>query len=182
MADKSQPQQDQSNSAPGASEVQYKKCNDCCALLPIAQFTLNYLGKKGRNNVCKDCRAQDFRLLRKRKYNSKSKVDDSIVRNMAVHNTTILKEIIPSNTNHDIYGFKPNTSHIYRIHIGRSRYDMMSIAIFDQSGNVYREYAWSGDPDDVVIATILAILKEHSIRLERSEGDMVLAKRTIYYL
>lgn len=179
---KSQPQQDQSNNEPAKSEVQYKQCNDCCAKLPLSHFTLNYLGKSGRNNVCKDCRAQNFRLLRKRKYNAKSKVDDSIIRSMLVQNTNILKESIFQPRTIDICGFIPSTQATFHIQFGRNRYDLESMAVYDDKGNSYFEVVYSGVDPDKVISQLLANLKEHNIRLERSEGDIVLAKRVVYYL
>lgn len=165
------------------SEAQYKQCIDCRGLLPINYFGLYRPSKDGHNSVCKACRSEFNRLNWTKKYGRVFKdFNPEVVRNVTVNNRLILKDCIFQPNTIDICGFIPSTQATFHIQFGRNRYDMESMAVYDDKGNSYFEVVYSGIAPDKVISQLLANLKEHNIRLERSEGDIVLAKRVVYYL
>lgn len=176
-------QPNQSNNQPGASrDTQIKQCHDCLAQLPINCFGASKLSKGGYSHICSYCRAQYLRHRRKIKYNTKSKVSDEIIRSVRVQNQNLIQQCIFKSESVHIVGFIPSTQATFHIQFGRNRYDLESMAVYDDKGNSYFEVVYSGVDPDKVISQLLANLKEHNIRLERSEGDIVLAKRVVYYI
>lgn len=160
--------------------VQCKKCNSCFARLPIASFGFLRYAKDGRRDTCKECRTQYFRLKRKAKYIVNSTVDDSVIRNVRIHNTSILNTCIFSTL--EIRGFDTVSKSDYKIFFGPSKYTgMHSIALFDFNCKLYREFVYSGEVH-TVLESVLDILRNLNIRLEYTDGDVVTSKSTIYYV
>lgn len=159
---------------------QSKQCSSCCANIPLASFGVLRYAKSGYRDVCKECRKQSFRLYRKAKFNSKSYIEDEVIRNVVVHNTQIVTQLI--NSTLEIRAFNTITKMDYKVFFGRSKFnDMQSVAFFDYNGNLFREFNYSGQ-DPTVIKSIISILRHHKLRLEYTDGDVVTSKSTIYYV
>ena len=136
--------------------------------------------KDGRRTECLDCRAQNFRLYRKSRFDAKSSQDDSLIRTVKTHNQIILESLIQKGPT-ELRGFDYVTNIEYKVYYGPSeRHGMDSLACFTRSGTVYFDYAFSGISD--VIDFLLYNLKGMNIRLEWSDVDVILSKRVIYYL
>lgn len=179
MQEKAQAKPIDPNNEPTDSKPVYATCNQCMAHLPLNCYGYHRMEKSGKSKTCSECRAQVFRLKRKAKYNSKSMADDSIVRHVYNHNKSLIALLL-SIPEVSCIGFIPHTDKVFRIDFGRSRYDLKSMAIFNEDGTSYFEIAYSGveDPE----GTILLNLKKHSIRLELTTMHMMASKNTIYHL
>lgn len=173
--------QDKSHAQPIDSEVQYKQCTDCRALLPLSHYGLSKMNKDGHSAICNLCRSQFLRLKRQAKYNSKSKVDDSLIRCVRVHNQQILQHAL-TQTSFQCIGFIPHSTKVLRIHFGKSRYDMNSMAVFAEDGGQYFEVAYSGYDLLLIQDQLLSNLKKHNIRLEFSVVEMMASKNVLYHL
>lgn len=175
------------NESDASNDAQTKQCHDCLGLYPLSYFGLAKYSKDGISHICFECNKQFQRVRRRKKYNAKSpkgarsNIDD-ITRSVRIQNTNIIQSCIFQSRTIDICGFIPSTQATFHIQFGRNRYDLESMAVYDNLGNSYFEVVYSGIAPDKVISQLLANLKEHNIRLERSEGDIVLAKRVVYYI
>lgn len=149
------------------------------AKLPLSCFGFHRMERDGHFKTCSECRAQYHRLLRKAKYNSKSLVDDSLIRNVSVHNEHILTTMM-SIPNAKCIGFIPHTDKVFRVHFGRSRYDMESMAVFSEGGESYFEIAYSNIHDS--LGQLMLNLKKFNIRLEFSVVEMMASKNVLYHL
>jgi len=184
MDKRPQPHHIDPNNASGTTPSEpCKVCNACQALLPLSAFGLLKYAKSGFRDICKECRSQEFRLYRKDAYNSKSNIDDSIVRNVKAHNTAILKVATdPSTYALEIRGFDTLTKVDYKVFFGPSNFNgMRSVALFDYNAQLYREFNYSG-MDRNIHLTILDILHRLNIRLEYTEADSIASKATIYFI
>lgn len=168
-------QQDPINSP----EAQFFVCHDCCAKLPTSDFNIAKYSPTGRSYICKHCRSQYLRLARRSK-GSNSKIDDSIIRSVYGQNLGILYHAL-AQPECVVYGFIPHTDKSFKVHFGRSRYGIPSMAIFNTDGSSYQEYAYSGIKQENLMSTLIDLLKTHGIRLELSELDIQVVKQTLYF-
>lgn len=159
-----------------------KLCNECCSNRPVEAFGLNKLGRLGRNNTCMECRAQGFRLRRKRLYQAKSAIDDTIIRRVFDQNSHII-DLGLAQFHMDAVAFSVPANHTdYKVIFGDSdRSGMRSVAVFDMEGRMYRELSYSGQTQDIK-NELLRFFKSLGLRLELSASDAYVSKAQIYYL
>lgn len=137
--------------------------------------------KDGRNITCKECRVEDNADRWTRKYGrSKRYQPPEILRAVLKQNSQVLQHALLQPT-FECTGFIPHTDRIFRIHFGRNRYDMESMAVFSEDGTSYFEIAYSGVKQELRMSQLAANLKEHGIRLEFSEAYMLASKNVIYW-
>lgn len=161
------------------SEIKLKECKACRGLQPLESFVMNKYERDGYSKFCRLCHAQRLRLSRKKKYNAKSRVDDSIIRTVAHHNREILGEALTSHEV-DLLGFSTITKENYKVSFRPYEAGYKTMSIFKASGELLREYTFRYHENSV--DGLLSLLREFSIRLERTEADMIQSKTTIYYL
>jgi hypothetical protein len=172
---------DDSHIKPGSSEVQYKRCADCRANLPTSEFGRAKISKGGYAGQCNPCRSQFQRLYRQLRFSSISKVDDSLIRCVKNHNLSILRMAL-SLPDFKCIGFIPHTGKVVRVHFGRSRYDMESMAVFGEDGTWYFEVAYSGLNPENSMDQLMTNLKKYEIRLELNDACMIASKNVVYGL
>lgn len=165
---------------PQPPQPEFTICHDCKAKLPSTEFGLAKYSPTGRSYVCRPCRSQYLRLSRQAKRSSKPRVIDNVIRSVLGQNLGILS-IALSNRTLTCVGFIPHTNKRFRVHFGPSRYDFPSMAIFNEDGSTYQEYAYSGIKPENLERTLIEILKEHQIRLELSHEHIELSNREIYF-
>jgi hypothetical protein len=169
------------NNVSADPHLQCKQCMECRAILPIAHFGSAKYSKGKIAKSCNLCRGQYQRRNRKRKYNAKSEIDDSIIRNVRFHNTAILTASMFSTL--EIRAFNTVSKVDYKVFFGPSKFNgMHSIAFFDSNAQLYREFNYSGGTLQPLLESILAILRNHDLRLEYTDADVLTSKATIYYV
>lgn len=165
-------------------DVQYKQCIDCDAMLPLSHFGLTKRSHDGHAKSCKACRSEYNQMNWTRKYGRKYSYEQpDVIRSVNMQNRLIVDQALPlMNQSFTCIGFVPHSGKVYRIHLGHNRYDMPSIAIFNEDGSSYWSLAWSGVPNETVKGQILGTLKIAGIRLELSDVHMIASKNVIYSL
>ncbi len=187
MNPKSQPHSDPTQASPEKPEASYKVCRSCMAKQVLSAYSPNKYGKDGFYEVCKECRSQGFRIYRKTKYDAKSTSDkdDTIIRSIQSQNSSLiaigLANLSVAST-FTCIGFEPYTNRRYKVHFGKSRYDMPSMALFSTDGNFYKEVVFSvtGEKLKIVPKQILGFLKLEGIRLELSDSYVDYMIKTVY--
>lgn len=153
-------------------------CRSCCADLPMSYFSTARFMKSGYRDVCKECRSQGHRLYRKHKYQSVSKVDDSLVRSVYHHNMELLN--LGLHNKLEMVAFSYRDAVEYKIFFGPNGMNgMQSLTIFSMDGSMYREFIYSGK-DSGLTETLIGALKHLNLRLELSQAHLLLSKRIIY--
>jgi hypothetical protein len=162
-----------------------KRCDCCIGQLPISDYGKSRSGKDGLNPTCRLCN----RELGRHKYNIKFghvHTDELTAGNhriLKLNNMTLLQHLF-SNPSASIYGFIPHSNHVYTVSIGPSSslstHDCIRL-IGQSDDTLSYEYAYDRrDPN--VVPMLMTILKQLSIRLERTESDMLDSKQSIYYI
>lgn len=160
-------------------KTNYILCQECRALYPPAYFGKSKLFKSGKSRSCNQCKAQYLRLNRTRKYNTVSKVDDSLIRNVRHHNMIILGLAISNGLN--CMAFNTSTKDDYKVVFSKDpKTNLDSMTIIKIDGSVLHEYLYSGVED--VKSIIIAFLKELNLRLELSEVHAMTSKNVIYWV
>lgn len=161
-----------------------KRCDCCIAMLPTSDYGKSRSSKDLLNGTCILC----CRERAKRIYNMKfghvtyDRLHTGNYRNVKVHNKTLIDHCF-DNPSTFIYGFVPHTEISFKVYIGDSslthhkclRLTLLNADVPDQ------EYAIP-EQDPNVVDTLLYILKGMSIRLERTDSDMLDSKQSIYYI
>jgi hypothetical protein len=55
------------------------------------------------------------------------------------------------------------------------------MAIFNEDGSTYQEYAYSAIPQDKLMDTLIQLLKQHRIRLELNSMDVDMTIKALYF-
>lgn len=169
------------NEAPGIKRpLKYKTCQSCRVHLPVSAYTLNRLGRGGFGHECTDCKKQNLRLYRQKRYGSTSKVDDSLIRSVSLHNQLILGPVLAQNKA-EFRAFDVVSKMEYHVYYGPSeRLGLNSLTLFTKDGSVFMEWALSGVKEPVQF--LLAYLRLHNLRLELDDMGVINAKSAIYFL
>jgi hypothetical protein len=172
---------DASNNQPNEHKAQYKHCRECCAKLPASAYGFYRYTKDRLTQVCKECRSQTQRIKRQAKYQTKGISDDEIVRNIVHHNTNLITYALSQKVC-TLIGFQPHTDKVYKVVFGPSaQLGMDAICIFSTDGNMLRELAYSGQTKEI-IDELLGFIKQHNLRLELNEVQMMTSKNVIYWV
>lgn len=156
-------------------------CQECRALYPPEYFGKSKLFKSGKSRSCNQCKAQYLRLSRTRKYGTISKVDDSLIRNVKHHNTNLVQQALSQKVC-TLIGFQPHTDKVYKVVFGPSaQLGMDAVCLFSADGNMLRELAYSGQTKEI-IEELISFIKQHEIRLELNEVQMMTSKNVIYWV
>lgn len=163
------------------SATETRRCHHCNANLPLSAYGLFKPDPKGYAKICKLCRSEISATRWTRKYGRRKPLPESITRGVTWHNREILNNVIAKGSM-ELRGFDVSTKMEYKVFYGPSdRHGLMSFAMFNRTGSLYREWAYSGEVRDPV-DTMLAILRELDIRLEWSDLDVINSKTLIYIL
>ena len=162
-----------------------KRCDCCIAMLPTSDFGKSRSAKDLLNATCRLC----IRELGRHKYAVKFghvHTDELMAGSYRIlkYNNTFLLQHLLSNPSTSIHGFIPHSNHDYMVSIGPSSslstHDCIRL-IGQSDETLSYEYAFDRrDPN--VIPMLMTILKQLSIRLERTESDMLDSKSSIYYI
>lgn len=169
------------NNQPAQDEIEYRQCRDCYAKRLIQDFGVARWTPGGKSHICKDCRAQYLRLTRAIKYNREPRERDLHIRSVYGQNCGLI-QYASTHPGTTLIGFIPHTDKVFRVHFGRSRYDMESMAVFSNDGSTYLEIAYSGLHPVMIMKNLTDALKAHGIRLEADEAAMIQSKTVLYYL
>lgn len=120
-----------------------------------------------------------LRLSRKRKYNSRSKIDDSTVRSARYQNAYMIDLGLAGST-FDVVALDVVTKEIRRIGFTNPAKPALSgMSIYNADGTVFRTYSYSDLTN--VKKHLLEVLKSFNLRLERNVDDALAVKALIYY-
>jgi hypothetical protein len=163
---------------PIADKPKCKVCSLCRASYPLSHFGLHSLGKYGYRNECNECRKQGFRLYRQKRYGSKSKFNEEIIRSVSHQNEIVLTYALSTPTT--IYGLQLDTMTEYKLVFGLGTLGMKAMSIFPMDGSTFQEYSYS--PEAGERGVIQAIIDHLNLRLEFSQIELIASKNVIYYL
>lgn len=168
------------NEASGHYHMNLKQCHTCIGMFPDNYFGLAKFSRHGRSTICHNCRSQFLRLRRQLTKGSKSKIDDSVLRNVSIHNKTILTQALATSETMAIWAYQPETKRTFKIVFGIGSLGMKSMAIFDLDGRAFQEHSYSGH--DSILDRLTVIVKDLGLRLELTEGDLITAKNLIFFI
>lgn len=146
----------------------------------MSAYGLNKRSLGGVYEVCKECRSQYFRFRSKQLYQSVSKTDDSIIRNVNIHNQTVITLAL-SLPSFKCIGFVPHTPTLYRFEFGTGPIGLPSVTIYDADGTVNSQFSYKPDQTSAAAEKLAAFCKTDSIRLEISDLYMMASKNAIYW-
>lgn len=164
-----------------ASPVDFKRCQECCALLPTSHYGIAKWRKDGYRPVCKECRSQINVLDWTQKHGRKHPhTAPEILRPIRFQNDMILNQAL-STLKMELRAFDVVTKVEYKVYYGPTdRLGLMALTLFTRSGDTFMEWALSGVRDPK--ASLLAYLRVHNLRLELGDLDVVNSKTQIYFL
>lgn len=173
---------DPTPSVAGDSQVSpNRRCNQCMGMFPIAHFSLTKYGPNGYSKTCKECYSQYLRLNRQKRYNAKSRSDDSIIRSIKHNNEFLLQPILGESTTYELAGLSVLTGKIYKIYVGKdSETSMNRFTIFDVDGSTFFEVLFMGGKESV-LKSVNDNIRGMKIRLCPSVADAEMVKKLIYF-
>lgn len=155
-------------------------CSSCYRSLPEAFFGRTLYRKSGHQAHCSKChneRNSYYNCIRTG-WTPKVHTQD-LIYNVKRHNSTILLE--STTIDMELIGYGVKDKCLYRIIISKGQFLDKAMRIY--KGDVpYMAFEYGVSNMDKTLETLLKLLKQDYIRLERSEIDLINVKTLIYDL
>lgn len=153
-------------------------CSSCYRSLSLAYFGVSTYYRSGRSAHCLKCHAERNSYYNCKRAGWTPKVHTAdLIYNVNRHNQAILEE--SATMDMTILGFGVKDKCLYRIEIFKGQYLNRMIRIYKGES---LHWAIELNLNETGIATVLKLLKQDYIRLERSEIDLINVKTLIYDL